>query len=266
MIHYFKYSFFLLIFPLLLSGTDFEFTTIGNVYPAARTTIGSLVDGRIETIFVDVGSRVKKGEPLLALDLVFFRNDLLQKENLLELAKVELADAEKNYIRMQNLWEKPNGKAPSISLKKFEEAKNKYELALIGVKNAETQLNRAKTNLEEATIKAPYDGIITKKYIEVGGSISAIPASELLEIEKIYPLYLEFSIPQSYLEAVTLGHEINYSIEGTGVKEAQAKIDLQYPALDESTRSLRCRSVIENRNQSIKPGSLAKITIKGKSL
>jgi len=255
--------FFILIFSSRIFGQDFEITSIGNIQASSKSQLGSQVSGRIEKIFVEVGDEVKKGQPLIKIDSTCFEIEANQKNAALEFSKIEMADSEKNYLRMQKLWEKPDGSPPSISQKRFEDAKSKYEQSVVTVKQAQESYNRAKANFDETVISAPYDGIVTKKLVDVGELITATPVTHLLEIQSISPLYLEFSISQAYLGLVQKGNPLQYEIEGSLLKGSEAQIDLFYPCLDENTHSLRCRALIENKDKMIRPGSLVKVTIKG---
>jgi membrane fusion protein, multidrug efflux system len=255
------------LFQIPLLGAHLtEIVTIGSVYPSSKIVIGSQVPGRVQEIWVDVSEEVKQGQPLLKLDSTFFEIEVALKQAALDSARLHLIDSEKDFLRMQRLWGKAEGQAPSISLKKFEEASSKYQQSLIAVRQNEENLKKAKVDLDETLIRAPFDGIITQRLIDKGELVSSMPSKELFKIQSIDPVYLEFSIPQSILARVQVGSPLLFEIEGTAEKIYTSKIDLLYPQLDEATRSLRCRSIIENKNKNILPGSLAKITIKGNAL
>lgn len=252
----------LLVCQTKLLGQIDDFSTVGNVYPSSKSVVGSQVTGRVDQIYVEVGQEVKKGQSLMTLDPTFFQIDLSQKTSKLESAKVELADSEKDFLRMARLWEKNNGEAPSVSLKKYEEAKSRHDQAAMQVKQEEKEVHRAEANLDETVIRAPFDGVITKKFVDKGEPVSGTLTS-LVEIQSLIPVYLEFSVPQIYLSAIKVGTPIQFEIEGVNLSENTAKIDLIYPCLDESTRSIRCRAILSNQDRKILPGSLAKILIKG---
>lgn len=254
--------FFFLFFQAALMGVESEIVTIGNIQPSSKSLISTQVAGRVENILVEVGSLVKKGQPLVQLDKRYYEIDLAHKSAALDAAKIEMADSEKNFLRMQKLWEKPEGEAPSIPLKRFEDAKTKYDQAITQVKQAQENYNRAKLNLEETTIKSPYDGIVTNKLVDIGESIPTQPVTNVMEVQALHPLYLEFSIPQAYSTYLHKGSPLSFEIDGVELKNNTAQIDLFYPSLDETTRSLRGRAILDNKDFKIRPGSLAKVTIK----
>lgn len=246
-----------LLIQMTIVGVE-EITTIGNIQTSSKSLISTQVSGRVEAIFVQIGDKVKKAQPLVQLDKRIFEIEMAQKKAALEIALVDLSDAEKNFLRMQKLWEKEE---PSISLKRFEDAKTKYEQATFGVNQAQENFNKAKLYLEESTIVSPYDGVITKKMVDVGESITNQPVTNILEIQTLHPLFLEFSIPQIYSHQLKEGTPIHFIIEGVELNNQMAKIDMFYPTLDENTRSLRCRAILNNEDCKIKPGSLARVKI-----
>ncbi|QLH35318.1 MAG: efflux RND transporter periplasmic adaptor subunit [Parachlamydiaceae bacterium] len=90
--------------------------------------------------------------------------------------------------------------------------------------------------------------------------------TNIVEIQAIDPLYLEFCVPQIYTSFLKLGTPLTFEIDGIESKNLAAQIDLLYPSLDETTRSLRCRAVIANEQCLLRPGSLARIKIKIKQI
>lgn len=257
-----KINFFIACLFLLFGHTlAAEITAIGTIQPSAKSFVSTQVSGRIENIYLDVGAHVKKDQPLVQIDKRFYEIDLNQKAASLESAKLAMEDAEKNFLRMQKLWEKPQGETPSIPLKRFEEAKMKYALALTDMQQAQQNYHRAQLNLEETLIKAPYEGVITKKFVGIGEFLPVQPVINLIEIQALNPLYLEFFIPQKDAENLCRGSPIHFEIEGSPMNHS-ATIDLFFPTLDDSTHSLRCRAIIDNKDYKIRPGSLVKVRLK----
>jgi membrane fusion protein, multidrug efflux system len=236
-------------------------STVGTIFPQYKTPLGSIVSGRVDCVLVDVGDVVKKGEALIRLDTTFFTIALREAEAALASAKIERMDAERNFERMKKLYNKPEGQTPSISQKRFEDAKTRYDEAIIGEGRAEESAKRAKTNLKEATIVAPYDGIITRRCVHPGEAITATPITKLIEIMSIDSLYVEFSIPQLWLSKVHLGTPMTLHVEGDKGLQHSAKIDLIFPDVDERTRSIKCRTFLPKGSEQFHPGSLVTVHI-----
>jgi membrane fusion protein (multidrug efflux system) len=236
-------------------------STVGTVYPLHKSTLGSVVSGRVDEVFVEVGDNVTRGQPLLTLDKSFFVIAVAEARAAVGSAQVELEDADRNYERMKKLFEKPEGQAPSISQKRFEDAQTRYQQAVVGLQKAEETLKRAQTNINETTIKAPYDGVITKRFVHPGEPVNVTPVTKLIEMLSIDDLYVEFSIPQLHMSHLMVGTPVVLDIEGASCDKVQTTINRIYPDIDEKTRSMKCRSIIKNSERKFHPGALVRVVI-----
>ena len=236
-------------------------STVGTIYPQYKTALGSIVSGRVEEVLVDVGDPIKKGQELIRLDPTFFTIAVNEAEEAVASAKVELEDAQRNFERMKKLFEKPAGQTPSISQKRFEDAKTRFDQAVVNELRSEENLKRARNNLKEATIRAPYDGVVTRRLVHPGEPVNATPVTKLLEIISVDRLYVEFSLPQIELSRLQVGSPILLDIEGASHGKLTATIDLISPDIDDKSRSMKCRTYLDNRNSLFHPGSLVRVTV-----
>ncbi len=233
---------------------------VGTVRPLCKSTLGSVVSGRVDSVFVDVGDVVQKKQPLMQLEQKFFSIAVAEAQAVLRSAHLEYEDAMRDFERMKKLFEKPSGQSPSISQKRFEDAKMRYEQAAVSVQKAQEAAHRAQTNLDESTIYAPYDGVITTRLVHPGDPINAAPVTKVLEMMSIENLYVEFSVPQLHMARLKSGTPVVYSIEGIA-SCIPATISRIYPDIEEKTRSIKCRVAIKNKDHAIHPGALVHIEI-----
>ncbi len=231
---------------------------VGTVYPQHKCILSSQVAGKVEKVHVDIGDTVKKGSALISLDPIFFELNVAAKEAACEAAKLDLQDSHLQLDRMKKLWEKPEGETPSIPQKRFDDAKTAYALAQVAVKQAEVGLIRAKRELDEATIKAPFDGVITKRFIDPGVTVGIGPQSQLLELQSSDCLYVEFPASQIELQRIQEGNSVFVEIDGGG--SSLQKLDRIYPHVDIESRSVKCRSYLDKAFK-VRPGSLVKVKV-----
>ncbi|GMU82405.1 MAG: hypothetical protein AMXMBFR47_22760 [Planctomycetota bacterium] len=199
-----------------------------------------------------------------------------------QVAKAALAEAELEHNRMKNLWEKPSGETPSIPKQRYdiaffalEQAKARHRAAEsrvseqeakvkemeAGVKQAEEAVRHAQERLDETIIRAPYHAIVTKRLVDPGEPVTATPITRLLEVQDIARLYLEFSLPQELLSVVRTGTPVTFGAEGVDSAESSGEVATVFPAIDEATRSFRCRTIVENTNQRFRPGMLCRVQV-----
>ncbi|HQH72467.1 MAG TPA: efflux RND transporter periplasmic adaptor subunit, partial [bacterium] len=165
------------------------------------------------------------------------------------------------YNRMKALWEVPRGESPSISQKLYDDAKAQYDAAQAQLKVAEAALRYSEKRVRETVIRAPYDGMITKRYVHLGELVTSVPVSRILEIQEIRTLELEFSLPQTMLSQVQKGTPIEFNVEGVAEESAPGAIAIVYPDMDEITRSFRCRVYVDNAGLKYRPGLLAQVRV-----
>lgn len=272
MIHRFFFSIIFLTIGFSVFGQDEEISLkkaplieksdfVGTLLPLHISKISSQVEGRVEKILFDVGSRVKKGDLLIELDPVFLKLTLKKQEAFLESAKALFFEAELEYKRMSALFEKGEGETPSIPQKLFDDAKIKLRNKKALLDQAQVEVDYTKQRLSEMTIVAPYDGVISKKFVDVGDFVPLVPSTALFEIIDDSKLVLEFSLPQAKINRIKEGEEISASLMGDN-KVIDGKIDCVVPKIDEINRSFKCRVTIDNKERQFITGSLVQGEIK----
>ena len=242
---------------------DKTYPVTGTLYPILVTTISSQVSGRVNQVLADVGDRVAQDQVLVLIDPVFLEIEYKKQQAALDLAKIAYQQAKREFIRMRNLWEKREKDRSSISRKQFDDAKFLWEQKKILLDQVLIDLEKIKIQLDETSIKAPYAGVITKRFIDPGEAVTVIPLVPILEIMDLSQLILEFSLPQDMLSLVHPGFLVHAEIEGQQ-KSFDGRIQKILPAVDASNRSFKCRVIVDNEHLNLQPGlSLtAKIQIK----
>jgi multidrug efflux pump subunit AcrA (membrane-fusion protein) len=210
------------------------------------------------------------------------KQEIKTAEAGVELAKAILADADLQLSRMKDLWEKPKEQTQAISKSQYDDAVFKRQQAAANLeasqsrlkeasaeseesgfhlKQAQEALRYAQERLNEATIRAPYDAVVTARLVDTGESVTTMPVTHLLEIQEIGTLQLEFSLPQDMLSQVRGGTPVEFEVEGVEGGKGSGEISAVYPRLDEATRSFRCRVLVENEGLKFRPGLLAQVRV-----
>ncbi len=243
-------------------GTLRSFTpAIGSFRAHQKTQLGSQVSGRVQEVLVDVGDIVRAGQVLVRIDPVFFQIEVAQRQADLEAAKVTRTDAELNFTRMRNLWEKPEGGAPSIPQKSYDDSKAHLDEAAARERQAEQALQYAGGRLKETEIRAPYDAVVTARMVDPGEPVTSAPIVYLVEVQEVARLDLEFSLPQEMLSRIQPGTAVGFDVEGVEGIAGEGPIERVYPTVDEATRSFRCRVLVDNGAGRYRPGLLARVRV-----
>jgi RND family efflux transporter MFP subunit len=167
--------------------------------------IGAPKGGLIEKIYVQVGSIVKKGEPILQLDdremkaqLVTMQTQLEAMRASWESEKVLLADAQDQFQRTDNLEKQQVASVDEKTRKEFSLQSMQARVAKIAadIKSAEAQVELAQTNLEVLTVRAPRDGTILQLNAREGEYAGTTPTDPLMVLGETDRLQIRTDIDE----------------------------------------------------------------------
>lgn len=165
----------------------------GIVEPRVATEVRSEISGRIETILVEEGEAVERGQPLIELDRNTLRNELTEAERNLQAYQLRLEQAERSYRRLQALSRQEFARESEL-----EDAETAYGLARIELEVRETRVETARDNLEKATILAPQAGIISELDVNEGqvivGATSVNQGTLLMKVNDLAELVVRASV------------------------------------------------------------------------
>ncbi len=233
--------------------------TLGTFQARQTSKLGSQVNGRVETVKVDIGDVVKKGQELVRIDPKFYELEVAQRKTELESAKVAVADAKLKLDRTLSLW--GDGKSPPISRQELDQAQTTYDLAVSKAKQSEEGVKYSEERLRETIIRAPYDGVITQRFMDSGELIAGMMVSHLLEIQETDPIELLLSLAQENASRVKKGMKVLFRVEGIEAGQGLGIIEMVFPQMDAATRSIRCRVLVANPDFKYRPGLLAEVGV-----
>lgn len=188
----------------------------GQVTALYQATLASRIQGTIDELSVREGSPVRKGQTLLVLD-----NRDLQAELARMAAELDNAGAQRQ--RMEDLYQKD-----AVSKQELENATRAFRVAEAGRKAVLAQLSYT-------VVKAPFDGVITEKKVEVGELAS--PGQPLLRMEDPTRLRLEAMVAEGDVGLVTVGASIPVVIDALGPEPLQGTVSQILPAGDPQTHT-----------------------------
>jgi membrane fusion protein (multidrug efflux system) len=138
-----------------------------------------------------------------------------------------------------------------------------YDNALTQVKSNEADIENIKAQIEKTEIYAPFDGIIGLRNVSLGAYIT--PAITIASLQKIDPLRLDFTIPEKYAAVVNKGDPVEFKVDGFS-SSFTAKVFAIEPHIDETTRTLKIRALVQNADSKLLPGAFADINLVLKSI
>lgn len=199
-------------------------TASGTINPLSTVSVGSQASGRIAEIYVDYNSVVKKGQLLALIDQENAKATVQQREAALEIAKAQVAVEENNikyYKKALNRISKLNASKYSTE-KDLEAAERDYDNAVAQlaleqaqVKQAQASLDSAQTELSYTEIKAPVDGIVISKSVEVGQTVAAsFETPEIFSVaEDLTKMQIEASVVEADIAKVKEGQKVRFTVD-----------------------------------------------------
>jgi membrane fusion protein (multidrug efflux system) len=213
---------------------------VGSLRSDESVTLRPESAGRISEITFQEGQRVTKGAPLVKLDPAIPQAEVAQARANLTLAKskfdraVDLA--QRNYI---------SGQAK-------DEAENNYKVA-----EASVQLAQAK--LAKTDIRAPFSGIIGLRSVSVGDYVKE--GADLVNLESIDPLKVDFRVPETYLRQIQVGQALQITLDALPGKAFNGKVVAVNPLIDTAGRSVVIRAQVGNQDTTLRPGMFARVRL-----
>lgn len=217
-----------------------ETTAVGSLKSNESVVLRPETSGRIARINFKDGEVVKQGALLLTLDAGIQEAELQQ-------AKANLALAQANQQRNDDLFQKK-----FISQQSLDNTR-----AALKVQEATVALAEAK--LAKTRIRAPFNGVVGIRNISVGDYIKE--GEELVNLEDIATLKVDFRLPEAYLSRLQKGLELDVSSDAMPGVPFRAILDAVDPLVDANGRSIACRALLSNRDGKLRPGMFVRARV-----
>lgn len=209
----------------------------GTVLANESTEIRPEISGRLVQLNIREGALVAKGSLLAKI----YDGDLQAQ---LKKLQVQLQIAEKAEERQREL------------LKIGGIAQQDYDLSLLNVNNIKADIELTQVSIGKTEIRAPYAGRLGLKSISPGAYVS--PTTLLTNITQVSQMKIEFSVPEKYSAQIRNGMPIEFTLDGTS-KQYYAHVLAKESTVEEATRNLRIRAVVQGTDEFLVPGSFAKV-------
>ncbi len=217
-----------------------KISIVGNLAANEQVQIQSEIDGKVEEIHFEEGQTVKKDDILMLIDHKKLEAALAEAEANLKLARTSKQ-------RYEKLIEQ---KAVS---------EQEYEEAIATLEAGEAARQQAHENLIDATVRAPFDGIVGARHVSVGQFITK--GTMLTSVVDPDPIKAEFRIPERFIGRVQMGQEIQVRVSAWPEHQFSGSVYFISPQVDESTRTVLMKARIPNEDGRLRPGMFANLEL-----
>ena len=246
--------------PAIARDVPIYLDRIGKTVAREVVSIQPQVSGRITKIHFSDGAELKTGDLLFSIDprpyealLASAEGILAEKKALRELAKIQ-------FDRYAGLLE-----AKSVSQQDFDQRKNTLDVAEAQVQQSRASVDTARLNLEYCSIRSPIDGRAGQRLVDVGNVVAA-NAGSLLVIERLNPIYADFTIPEGDLTEVqrnmkkgTLKVEVRLPDEPD--KPREGALTFVDNSVQDLAGTVKLRATLMNEDHFFWPGRFVKVRV-----
>lgn len=268
-------------------------TAPGTLAADEQAALSFKVTGRLNTLSVDLGSVVTKGQTIAQLDPRDFKMRMDQSEAALQQARARLGlppQGEDDHIVAENtalvkqaravLEEARLNRERAERLVKsgvqsqaeldrtdsaFKVADSRYQDALEEVRNREailvqrrSELALAHQQLADTTLYAPFDGSVRERRASMGEYLAV--GTPVATIVRVHPLRLRVELPEREARGVRAGLPVRVTVEGDTSVYSGRVVRLS-PAIQEQSRTLIIEAEVDNQQGKLRPGTFAKAEI-----
>lgn len=265
----------------------------GTLAADERAQLGVKVAGRLDSISVDLGDRVRRGQVIARLVPTDFQLRISQAQNLLDQARASLGIApgtpnsvvppEKTSVvkqaaatlnqarltrdRMASLFEQQLIPKQDLDTAEanFGVAEARYQQAIEDARGRQavlgqrmSELDIARQQLADSMLKAPFDGMIQERLVSPGDYVAA--GAPVVVLVRVHPLRLRLAVPERESASVRTGQEVRVTVEGDPEVYA-GRVARISPAISEDNRTLQIEAEVPNPDARLRPGAFARAEI-----
>lgn len=183
-------------------------TASGKIEAAKSATLSTRMMGFVDKVHVNVGDKVSKGQLLVSINNSDLSAKQAQTTAGITEAQAAFNNAEKDYQRFQNLFADN-----SASQKELDDQRARFEMAKARLEGAKQMKNEVQSQFAYVNLRAPFNGVITNKFIEAG--TMANPGVPLISVEGPGNFEVTASVPESEISKIKSGTEVQVIVKSS---------------------------------------------------
>jgi HlyD family secretion protein len=246
----------------------------GTLQPVTTVQVGTQVSGMIKALYADFNSEVHKDQVIAELEPSLFQTQVEQAQATMtrlqadaDRARVEVQDTDAKSRRAQELFDQT-----LISRNDLETAQSSAMQAEASLKSAQAQitqaraaLNQVQVNLNNTIIKAPIDGVVISRNVDVGQTVAASMQAPTLFVlaQDLTRMQVNASVDESDIGRITTGQKVSFRVDAYPADTfsgtvSQVRLN---PTTEQNVVSYTTMIDVPNPEMKLKPGMTANVTI-----
>ena len=226
--------------PVKIARISDDVTAVGSLLAEESVVIRPELDGRIVALHFQEGQAVPAGARLVSLDSSEY-------EAQLAAVRADLKTEQQRLVRTRELQQQN-----FIS-------KDALEVQVGNVDRLKAREAEAESKLSKAIIRAPFAGTVGLRMVSPGAYVKA--GQDIVRIESIGSLKVDFRIPETFLSKVKSNQEIVVNVDAYPNESFTGRVYAVEPMVDERTRTVAMRARIPNQSNKLKPGMFVRVAV-----
>jgi membrane fusion protein (multidrug efflux system) len=222
----------------------------GSLKANQESDVAANASGRVLRTMVERGSFVAAGAPLAQLDTRMSTLFTGEAKANFETARQQRALAEADCARYDKLAEKG-----AISRQELDRVTSTCKTTLSAATAAESRAEQALQTLGDATIRAPFPGLVAERFVSVGEYVR--PDTKVAHVVDIDPLRLELTLPEQSMGAVKMGQKVQFQVSAFPDRTFEGTVRYIGPSVRAATRDLVFEALVTNKGKLLRPGLFA---------
>ena len=225
-------------------------TLPGSIRANQQATLYAKVPGYLKSLEVDKGDRVMEGQALGEIEVPELAADVVKYE-----AEVRVADAE-----FQRVSAAQRAAPDLVTPQSVDEARGRLDIA-------KANLQRTATLLHYSRLTAPFNGVVTMRYVDPGAFIPAATSGSAAQIAAIVTIMdfntvrVQVALPELEASLAREGQPVKVAVEGLRGKTFEGRISRLSYALDDATRTMLIEADLANSDLALRPGMYATVKV-----
>ncbi len=216
------------------------YSTTATLEAEDEADVVAKTNGIIREIFVEEGTNVSAGRPLLQLDDSQYKLEV-------ERADANVKRLESDFNRNKAMFEQN-----MVSAEVFDRAKYEYE-------SQKATLELAKLNLEYTTVRAPISGVVSERMVRTGNMV--VPNQAVFRVTTMDPLKAILHLPEHEMQKIKAGQPVLMEIDAVPGVTFQGSVERVSPVVDRATGTFRVVALVRDQQNRLKPGMFARVRV-----
>lgn len=226
----------------------------GTLHGSQQTDLAANAVGRVQKTFVERGTEVKQGDLLATVDVRSASLTAAEAQANAALARAQAETAARECGRYQKLVEQG-----AISGAEYDRMSDACRTSPLSVEAAQARAHLTAIAVGDGSIRAPFAGVITARYVEPGEYLHA--DNRVVSLVALDPLKLELTVPEANIGALKVGGGLSFTVPAYSNRQFSGTVRYVGAAVRETTRDLVAEAVVDNHDHALRPGMFAAVSL-----